>query len=242
VLQANTGSGLTYQWYKGNTPAGTGANYTATETGSYTVAVTNAFGCTATSQPTNVTVNTNQPSVITITSPAPNTTVVGAITITVNVSDPDGSVTLVEFLDGTTVIGTSTTAPYSFVWNNPSAGDHSITVRVTDSNGGVTTSTPTLVTSGTSTGILSSFATINGNVYPNPTNGLVNIDSDVDLSNASITVVDVLGRDAIHSSVIIGSGAKVDLSGLSDGVYIIIVKQGNSMLRKKVTVNSNRGQ
>jgi oligosaccharide reducing-end xylanase len=235
VLQANTGSGFTYEWFKGNTQVGTGVSYAATESGTYTVQVTNTSTCKATSQATNVNVTTNQPSVITITSPSSNTTVVGAITITVNVTDTDGSVTLVEFLDGTTVIGTSSTAPYTYLWDNPSAGDHVITVRVTESNGGVTTSSPTNITSGT-TGILSSLVSINGVVYPNPSNGEVTVEAEIDLSDASISVVDILGKEVAHTSSATGNGAKVDLSGVSDGMYIIIIKQGNSMLRKKITV------
>jgi hypothetical protein len=236
VLQGNTGSALSYRWYKGNSLVGTGASYTATEAGSYTLEVTNGSGCTATSQATNVNINANQPSIIAITSPTPNTTIVGSITITANISDPDGGIALVEFLDGTTVIGTSTTAPYSFTWDNPGTGDHSITVRVTDSNGGVTTSSPTTVTSGTASGISSSVGTMYGIIYPNPSNGEVYIDSNIDLSNASVTLVDVLGKEAAHSSIATGSGAKVDVSGLSEGTYILIIKQDNLILRKKITV------
>ncbi|MCY7411093.1 MAG: T9SS type A sorting domain-containing protein [Chitinophagales bacterium] len=51
VLQANSGTGLTYQWKKGsNNLAGeTNQNYTATATGNYKVIVTNSNGCSKTS-------------------------------------------------------------------------------------------------------------------------------------------------------------------------------------------------
>lgn len=59
ILQANSGTGLTYQWIKGvNTIAGaTLQNYSATTGGNYKVAVTNANGCSKQSATTTVTVN-----------------------------------------------------------------------------------------------------------------------------------------------------------------------------------------
>jgi hypothetical protein len=61
VLNANTGTGLTYQWKNNGTniSGATTASYSATTAGSYTVVVTNSNICSATSTVTTVTVNTN---------------------------------------------------------------------------------------------------------------------------------------------------------------------------------------
>ena len=61
VLNANTGTGLTYQWFNNATTisGATSASYTANASGSYTVAVTNSNGCNATSSATSVLVNAN---------------------------------------------------------------------------------------------------------------------------------------------------------------------------------------
>ncbi|WP_018344135.1 sugar-binding protein [Cytophaga aurantiaca] len=236
VLTANTGSGFTYKWFKGSVQVGTAQTYTATDAGVYTVEVTNANNCSATSSGTNVNVNTNQPSVITITSPVANTTVQGTITIAADVTDPDGTIAAVEFLDGNMVIGTSTTAPYSFDWNNPGQGSHTITVRVTDSNGGITTSAPVTITAEAITTGVQSSNTLDAVVYPNPSRGDVYIETDVDLSNASFTIVDVLGREVQLESTLTGSGAMVDISNLNEGAYVMIIKNGNLILRKKITV------
>jgi len=58
VLNANTGTSLIYQWYKGGTviSGATTASYTATASGVYTVAVTNSYNCTTTSLGVPVTV------------------------------------------------------------------------------------------------------------------------------------------------------------------------------------------
>ena len=235
-------SGSSYKWMNGTTiiTGATAKMYRATAAGSYTVEVTNASNCKAISVAMNVTLiatTTNQPSVITITSPQPNSTVAGSINIAVNVTDADGSIALVEFLDGNTVIGISTTAPYTYTLDSPSAGGHTITVRVTDSNRGITISAPVVVTSAisTTTGVQSS-NTLNASIYPNPSNSDVYIDIDVDLSNVSFRLLDVLGREVPVSFMLTGSGARIDVSNLSEGAYVMIIKQDNSILRNKITV------
>jgi hypothetical protein len=65
-----------------------------------------------------------------------------SITISASASDPDGTVTKVEFRDGTTLLGTDTSAPYSYTWKNVPSGTHSLTARATDNAGAVTTSSP----------------------------------------------------------------------------------------------------
>jgi PKD repeat protein len=57
VLNANTGTGLTYKWFNNGTEVATTASYTATATGSYTVEVTNASGCKKVSDATAVNAN-----------------------------------------------------------------------------------------------------------------------------------------------------------------------------------------
>jgi hypothetical protein len=58
-LNANTGTGLTYQWKNNGTniTGATTSSYSATTAGSYTVVVTNTNSCSATSTTTSVTVN-----------------------------------------------------------------------------------------------------------------------------------------------------------------------------------------
>lgn len=55
-------------------------------------------------------------------------------------SDSDGSVSKVEFYANGTLVGTDTAAPFSFLWSNVSAGNYTITAKVTDNDGAVTTS------------------------------------------------------------------------------------------------------
>ena len=71
VLNASTGTGYTYQWFKDGTSitSATTSSYTATQSGSYTVKVSNSSTtCNATSTPTVVAVNSTTTPTATITA------------------------------------------------------------------------------------------------------------------------------------------------------------------------------
>jgi hypothetical protein len=145
-LTANTGTGLSYKWFKGNVQVGTGLSYKATTPGDYTVEVTNSNTCSATS---------------------------AAVTVT-----------------------------YAIV-----TGIHSLEAN-----------------------------TFNGAVNPNPATNLVYIDSDVDLSGASFLLVNMMGKEHVLLQKVNALRVQLDVSNLSDGTYILIIRKDNFVLRKKVTI------
>ncbi len=118
--------------------------------GTYTLTAraTDDLGATTTSAASTITVGGNTPPTASITSPADGAIFAWkpTITVTATASDPDGTVTKVEFRDGTTVLGQDTTAPYSFTWRNVPSGSHALTARATDNGGAVTTSSPVGIT------------------------------------------------------------------------------------------------
>ncbi|WP_425386822.1 Ig-like domain-containing protein [Cytophaga aurantiaca] len=200
------------------------------------VEVTNGNNCKATSLATDVNSAANQPSVIAITSPVANTTVVGTITISADISDPDGTIIAVEYLDGNTVIGSSTTAPYSYDWTTPGGGSHVITVRVTDSNGGVTTSAPVTVTSSSiSTGVTNGNNAY-ANVYPIPARDEVIVETEIDLTNAQVKVTNALGEEVSLSTTVQGKNAQLNVSGLADGAYILLITEDSNIITKKIII------
>jgi glucose/arabinose dehydrogenase len=85
---------------------------------------------------------TNQPPVVALTAPANNATFTAPATInlTATASDSDGSIARVEFFQGSTKLGETTSSPYSFSWTNVAAGSYQLTARATDNQGAVTTS------------------------------------------------------------------------------------------------------
>jgi RHS repeat-associated protein len=150
-------------FYNGTGLIGTAAsapyaiNWNNIGSGSYslTARATDNRGATTTSSPVNITVNA--PPTVSITSPAnaANFTAPANITITANATDSDGSISRVDFYQGTTLIGSDTASPYSMSWNNVAVGTYSLTARATDNAGATTTSTIVNVSvtpSGTCTG------------------------------------------------------------------------------------------
>ncbi|QNR82919.1 DNRLRE domain-containing protein [Pedobacter riviphilus] len=142
------------EFYQGNTLLGqsTTAPYSFTwnapATGTYTLTAkaTDNYGGTTVSDIVKVTVNT-LPTVA-LSSPANNAVYTAGTNIVVNANaaDADGTITKVEFYKGNTLIGQSTTAPYSFTWNAPATGTYTLTAKATDNNGGVTVSDTVKVT------------------------------------------------------------------------------------------------
>jgi Tol biopolymer transport system component len=110
--------------------------------GSYslTAVATDNSGSSTVSSPVSITVN-NPPNIsVTASSPQDIPTAPAQISISADASDPDGTISKVEFYQGTTLLATDLTNPYSYTWSNVAAGNYSITAKATDNVGAVTTS------------------------------------------------------------------------------------------------------
>jgi hypothetical protein len=107
------------------------------------VGFTGATGGVASRQTvTGFTFALNNPPQVTLIGPA-NGTVFTAptnILLSANASDPDGSISKVEFFQGATKLGETNNAPYQFAWNNVPAGLYSLTAKATDDSGATTVS------------------------------------------------------------------------------------------------------
>ena len=143
IVATDTTSPFTVNW--GPVPAGT-YNLHAV--------ATDDKGGTATSGTVTITVSNsaNQPPTAAITSPANGASFVAPANITINASasDSNGSVTRVDFLRGSTLIGSDTAAPYSVTWSSVPAGTYSLTAVAYD-NGGASTASAAVTISVTTT-------------------------------------------------------------------------------------------
>ncbi|MCU0430259.1 MAG: Ig-like domain-containing protein [Cytophagaceae bacterium] len=89
----------------------------------------------------NATVSNTAPTV-TLTSPLGGSsyTTPASILLSAAASDADGSIARVEFYQGTTLLGSDVSAPYSITWNQNVAGEYAIRARAIDNLGASTNS------------------------------------------------------------------------------------------------------
>ncbi|GHN02625.1 hypothetical protein WSM22_41140 [Cytophagales bacterium WSM2-2] len=122
--------------------------WTSVSAGNYslTVKATDNLGAVTTSTPVAIKVD-NLP-VVSLTSPVNNANFAtgSTITITATATDTDGTISKVEFFQGTTKLGQATTSPYSFAWTSIPAGNYSLTAKATDNLNGVTISSAIAIT------------------------------------------------------------------------------------------------
>lgn len=139
VLNANTGTGLSYQWQMNgsNISGATNAAYTASATGSYAVVVTNASGCNATSSVVSVSANGTFTVAVAYTGPI---AICDGNVATLNSNVSSTTVTYQWNLNGTPIPG-ATNASFQC------GASGSYTVTAHDYNNGCTvTSSPTVMT------------------------------------------------------------------------------------------------
>lgn len=83
----------------------------------------------------------NTPPVITISKPLAGASFIAPadVTVVANATD-NGKIAKVEFFQGSTLLGTDTTSPYSYIWKSVAQGAYVITAKATDDAGAVSTS------------------------------------------------------------------------------------------------------
>jgi Big-like domain-containing protein len=136
-----------------DTTAPYGVDWTGVGAGSYTITAraTDTLGAQTTSAPRTVTVSaSNAAPTVAITSPASGASFRwnDQVTINATASDSDGTIARVEFYsgDGATLLGTDTSAPYSYRWKDPTTGTQLLRAKAYDNRGAVTTSASVSIT------------------------------------------------------------------------------------------------
>lgn len=175
LLNTDNSSPYTFNWT--NVSVGTK---------SITATATDNLGAIGTSNPVSITVNNVLPTV-SITVPTNGATFVapGSIAITATASDANGSVSKVDFYNGSALIGTDNSSPYNFTWTSVPTGTYILTAKATDDDGDVTTSSEISVTVTNTPPEVSLAATV---ISANP--WMVYLEATVTDVNGSIVTVD----------------------------------------------------
>jgi len=69
-----------------------------------------------------------------------------SVPLSVTASDPDGSVSKVEYFSGPKLLASLTNSPFQFTWTKVAPGSYSLVARATDNAGVMTTSAPVSIT------------------------------------------------------------------------------------------------
>lgn len=148
---------LSYQWLFNEKPISNELdttlriqNLTFGNAGRYSVLITNSVG-SITSQVAVLTIVSNVPPQVALTSPLDGTAFIqpASIALAATASDIDGAITKVQFFSGDTLIGESTNAPYTFTWQHFGDATFSLSAVATDTSGATTKSAPITVTAKT---------------------------------------------------------------------------------------------
>jgi hypothetical protein len=127
----------------------------AAGTYSLTAVAVDNDGSSTTSATVSIRVNpaANQPPTINLTAPANGATYTAPASMTLSASpaDSDGTVAKVEFYNGTTLLNTDTTAPYSFTWSSVAAGTYAVKAIAYDNSGASASSASITITVATAT-------------------------------------------------------------------------------------------
>lgn len=208
MITLSGAGGVSYAWDNSVTD---GTAFAATATTTYNVTGTDANGCTNTD---NVTVTVNPLPTVSMTALAQVCVYNAAFDLTVGT--PAGG----------TYSGTGVAAG-QFDPATAGTGTHTITYTYTDGNNCTNTATTDIVVDACSG--LEEQAEMFVKVYPNPTNGLVTINTNLS-DIKTIQIIDLTGKVIIENGV----NTTFDLSSLSTGKYIVRIETANSVYRTSI--------
>jgi hypothetical protein len=182
----------------------------------------------------------NLPPVITISNPSKGNKYEKLATISIDAvaSDPDGTISKVEFYSGETKLVELTSAPYTYIWKDVPAGTYIITAIATDNLNETTVSEPVEFQVGSKVKFDANSDIIN--LYPNPNDGHFSIEFINPLQNekSQIIITDLAGKQVFNGPVTKEEILKqFDLSYAKSGIYVMMIKDKEILVTKKFIKN-----
>ncbi len=206
TANASGGSGITYQWTAGPTDA----TYTGLANGDYTVTATAANGCT-TEETYSLLAN---PGTVT----AGFNSAMNFLMVTFTNTSTNGVSYSWDFGNGSTSMATNPIHTYG------TPGTYTVCLTVTGDCDEVTTCNDLTVEANTAS-LDETMQNIEAHIYPNPaTNEVSFVTSATDVASAEI--ITITGQLVI-SHDLMNNVATIDVSGLSEGIYIFNARLAN---------------
>ncbi|MDF2457459.1 MAG: glycoside hydrolase family 16 [Cytophagaceae bacterium] len=201
-------------------------NWTGVAAGTYSITARayDNFNLSTTSTAVSITVNNNQAPTVTLTSPTNGSTYIApaSVTISATANDTDGSISKVEFYQGTTLLNSDDTAPYTYNWTGVTAGTYSVTAKAYDNFNLVTTSTAVSITvNNNQAPTITLTAPINGAAYSAP--AIVTISATANDTDGSISKVEFYEGTNLLNTVLF-SPFTYDWTAVPSGTYFISAK------------------
>ncbi len=165
----------------------------------------------------------NTPPSVTITSPSNNAIfdAPASFTLAASASDPGGSVTQVEFFEGSTTLGIDATSPYSVAVNNLAAGAYSFSAVATDNAGAKATNSVSIVVNAPPANTpptVSIIAPANGATFAAPFTGT--IDATAADNDGSIAKVDFF-TGATPLGTVASAPYSLPVSNVAAGAHVL---------------------
>jgi Bacterial Ig domain/Secretion system C-terminal sorting domain len=227
ALSANAGT--SYVWRNGSTAVGTSSTYIAKTGGSYTVIVTNASGCKDTSAVKTMTVN--PVPMVSITSPANNATLTTDI-FPINVAVSGTNISNVSFYNGTNLLGTDASSPFSLTTPSLPNGTYTLSAIAKNTFNCTDTAKVTVKVNKVVTGTDEEELIKNIQCFPNPFQDNLNLIAN---GRFDYTITDMLGNEIEKG---IGLGQVSVGHSLPNGLYVIKIQAQN--FERSIKVNKVR--
>ena len=169
-----------------------------------------------------------------------NNIISASVVITASASDRDGTISKVEFYNGTKLLGSDTIAPYSFKFVG-TAGTYPITAKAYDNKGAVTTSSVVSIRiTNSSTAKLKSTddediqeEPIAIKMFPNPFKNTFNISLPASDDAYQINIINENGQ-TVESATFNNENTYQAGSNLTPGMYFVTVKNGATQSTTKM--------
>lgn len=178
----------------------------------------------------------NQAPSVSISSPSVNSNfeAPATVTLTAAASDPDGSVTRVEYLVRGIKVGESFMPPFSFDLRCDTAGTFEITARAFDNLNATAISEPVRI----SLSFRREFPDL-VNVYPAPNNGLFTVELASFPEGSDEVILDIISLTGmvLYTYILTTEepAMQIDIAGATPGIYLVrITDRGKIMTAKRV--------